>query len=41
MSAATVNVGGVDYALFGGGNGSGNNIVDVIGFDVEKNDLGI
>ena len=39
MSATTVTVNGVDYALFGGGGGSGNN-VDVIGFDVEKNNLG-
>lgn len=41
MSATTVTVNGVDYALFGGGNGAGNNVVDVIGFDVEKNDLGV
>lgn len=39
MTSTTVNVNGTDYALFGGG--SGTNIVDVIGFDVVKNDSGV
>lgn len=39
ITSTTVNVNGTDYALFGGG--SGTTDVDVIGFDVMKNDSGV